>query len=679
MNVKRWWAGWMVGLLCGVGVIELPPPADAREATLAGSWSIEQADYGGELQGEIAKLKAELSIKVFQNGYCEVPLDFNNAVITDVKAAGGSASVIVRNDRYAVAIQKKGTYKVSVEMSVPLNRDSQFEQLYLGIPQAVFSKLTLTILKTDIELAPDQALTVTKQADKEKVTLTASLGLSRQIHLRWTARPIQPKHVEPSYLADVRILNTLEEESLRMLAIVKYQILQGELKETILHLPEGFTVTAVRGAPIDDWKTETSSGLQQVTVFFRTPLKVGAVQLIVEAQQPLGRPAGEILFPSVIPAGAKRLTGYMAIATGSSMEIQDPAPEGLNRIDVREIPGDLRGLATVPVIAGFRYQQAPYRLKATVHQPDDLAVLVAIAESADLATVVTPTGEGITRAVYYVRNNKKSSLTVKLPEGAILWSVLVDSRCVKPAAGPQKQVLIPLAVAEGPERVFPVEIVYIQKFSRFEWVGKTEYQGPVLDIPVTVARWNLYLPEEIQGVWFAGNLQRRLQVAGFLPGAEPLGQLARLQEDKEYDGNKKREFLYAAKMASAGAFRRDRSAQNVDETQYLAMDSMMPALSPEASSFEEEKVQMEDFRSVVEKAQQAGILSFRIAVPKSGRGHHFGRLLTTGEPLVIQMWYIRTLPALFPLAGGGFGLIGLMGLGLRLRSGRRNRLVPQEA
>ena len=668
MNRKRLFMVVVVGLLCGIGVVA-PPPSGADEAYAGASWTIEQAAYTGRVEGDIARINAELTIKVLQNGYAEIPLIFGNAVITDVKAGGSSATLVVRDDQYALAVQKKGTYRVSVQFSTSLGRDDRYEQISVEIPQAVFSRLALEIPRMDLELAPDQVLTVNKEVRKESVLLSGSLGFSRQIHLRWAARPVKQDPVEPSFVTDLRVLATLEEEALRMTALVRYQVLQGELNSVAFDLPVGLTVLSVRGGAIEDWKAAPAEGVQRVTVSFRDPLKVGLTQLIVEAEQPITKSSTQAVFPSLVPLGSKRITGYLAVATGTTIELQNPAVEGLNRIDVREIPDDLRSFASAPLVAGFRYAQAPYRLTATLYQPENLAVLVAIAESGDLATILTPTGEAITRAIYQVRNNKKSSLAVSLPKGATLWSVLVDRRSVKPAAGPNGQLLVPLSVNTGPERSFPVEVVYVEKAAPFQWLGKTEYRGPVLDIPLTVVRWNLFMPEEVRGYWFSGNLQQHLKMAGFLSDPSPLGE-ARMQmaslEMKEEAASFNR--VRANKMAA----RRFEDG----EKSMLACDSAAPQ-SAAAGSFPcGEKDEMQDFRQVAAQVQQSGVLPFRIAIPSSGRAHSFSRLLTTGEPLTIRVHYVKIAPQVFSATTGGIGLAGFLLVGGGLRAGFRRRSIP---
>ncbi len=670
MDKKRLF-GRMIGLLCGCGLL-LPTAAEARicEQALepAGSgWTITEARYTGEVVGDVARVTAELTVKVFRDGWPEIPLGFENATLTDLKVSGGSAAVVIRNDRYAISVQKRGNVRVTAALATHLNRDSQYEGITIGIPQAVFSNVTLTIPRAEVELASEHALTVTKGTQGNKTVLTASLGLDRQVALRWMVRPIKPLAVEPVYTADVRVLGTLEEETLRTLAFMGIHLVQGELKTIVFDLPVGLTVVGERGLPIDDWKAVSSDGWQRVTVNLSEPLRVGGHQMIVEAEQPIADSSGKVTLPSLVPVGSKRLTGYLAMATGTSMELRDPVLDGLTRIDVRELPSDLRGVATAPVVAAFRYQQAPYRIEATLYRPEELAVLVAIAESAEMATVVTPTGEMITRAIYRIRNNKKGSLGVALPTGATLWSVLVDHRAVKPAAGPNGQVLIPLAAAQGPEFTFPVEIVYVEKAAPFKWIGKATYQGPVLDIPVTVSSWYLFLPEKVRGYGFGGNLQRDLKIAGFLP-EQTLPAEPQSVEGFAYNSSAATKWGEVGRGLGFGSAR-TRKAQLASGSVSESME--LNGNEPKAAPAEDRRADLlAGLQAEMVRNQQAGLLPFRIAVPQSGRMYRFGRLLTGADPLRIQVQYVK-LPNV-PWAVGCIGLLGLAGMGgIRKRLFRR--------
>ena len=363
--------------------------------------------------------------------------------------------------------------------------------------------------------------------------------------------------------------------------------------------------------------------------------------------------------------GRDDVTGYLVIANGTSLELQNLKAEGLHRIDVRELPSDLVGMSASPAVAAFRYQEAPYRIAVSIHRPEEMAVLVAIAEYGHLATIVSPDGERITRAVYQVRNNKKPWLEVALPDQATLWSVLVSQRAVKPAAGERGRVRIPLAATRGPEETFPVEVVYVEKGSAMNWMGQERFRGPTLDIPVTVTSWSLYLPEEMWGLRFSGNLRQHLKVAGFLPDVsaivtgEPLAQFGgRPTEGVGFAGKRMAE----EKVSFQGQKSRSGSYNGAPLAAALQADSV-------AAKDEE----MDDLRKMAVQVQEVGVLPFRIAIPQSGRAHRFSRLLTTGESLKMDVRYMKVPTPALPWAAGSLGLMGLAGFGGGLKRFLRRR------
>ncbi len=597
-------------------------------------YSLEQGRYSAVVDGEKVKIQAALEFKVLEDGLIQIPVSFGGAEILDLKLSGGSAVLAVENDQYTVRISRKGTVRLTAMLIVPLSRNADQEGFYLEIPQAVFSFCTVTVRRASVQLSPNYAAAGTSQTRGDQTIITLPLGLKRQAQVFWTVRPIQetPKTtepVEPVYLANLQLLGTLEEETFRCLATVDLHLLQGELKTALFELPSGWTVTGVRGGSgIADWKTEAAGSNQQITVIFNQPFKEGNLRLLIDAEQPLSSGSASVSLPSIIPVGAKRLTGQLALATATAMELKDPVMEGVKRIDVRELPDELRAMANAPVVAAFRYMEAPYHVTTQLIRPEELPVLVAIAESGELITVAAPTGETITRAIYQIRNNKKTTLSVTLPAGSTLWSVLVDQRPVKPSAGPRGQIQIPIMNNHGPETVFPVEIVYVQKTGSLKsLLGQVRYEGPGLDIPVTVSSWKLLLPDGLIKIGYSGNVE-----AGFSVNTVPV-ELAAYRD-----------------VSANAALRRD-----------SARCQKVLAAAPAAQSLAdcEYKVK-EEFQEVVGKTQQTGVLPFRISIPQSGRVYRFGRLLAVNEPMSVQINYVRT--SAMPFASGGMVFVGLMGL-----------------
>ena len=178
METKRWMGGLSLGILLAMAWICKSAQADdsaSPEGSLpAECWSIQEGSYTGEIAGDVVKLTAELNVKILRNGLQEIPLDFGGATVTEVKLSG-PGTLVVRDDHYAIAVDRRGTCRVTVKLSTLLQRDHESEGFSVDIPQALFSKLALTIPRTDLELAPEDALTVTKEvkAGKESKAATA--------------------------------------------------------------------------------------------------------------------------------------------------------------------------------------------------------------------------------------------------------------------------------------------------------------------------------------------------------------------------------------------------------------------------------------------------------------------------------------------------------------------------
>ena len=626
----------VVGIL--TGCIGMVPAAHAREvveglAPAQQGWAIQEGRYTGQVEGDRVRLTAELTVKVFGEGIQEVPLEFPGATITNVQIRGGSAELAVSGDQYRLLFQRKGTCRVLVEMSVPLSRQPE-EGFSLQIPQALFSRLSLTVPRPDVELAPGQVLTVQKRPGSGSVTLEASYGLGREMSLYWKNKPSVEK-VDPVYSGEVYTTVFLREEGIRTVTWLNVQVHQGKVRQLLLDIPAGQTVSAVRAAGLEDWKVVSGEAGPQLSLEFQEDLTLGTTPITVEMEQPtITKEEGQVKLQVPVLVGAKRFSGYLGLANGTSLQVLGAEGEGLHRIDVRELPSELVRAAGLPVLQAFRCQQAPYQITVSLKRPKELPVLAAVVERAEISLLVTSAGEAMVRAIYQIRNNRKESLSVHLPLGATLWSVAVNQQPVKPVAGTGEEVLIPLSIGGGPEATFPVEVFYVQKGNTFAMLGRSGFIGPVLDVPITVTSVDLFLPDELFPISFSGNLQRHLHVE---TGLEPRPVFSQM------DG-----------VASSASLQRMGRGG-------LAMKESSPA-----------EAEIQQWEKAQDRAVESGVLPFRIPMPRSGQLYRFGRLLLTSEPVRLEVRYAKLPVVSFWLTTSGIGLAGLLA-GLKRRSRRMRK------
>ncbi len=681
----RKWAGVIAGLLgCCIGT----PLTEARVIPFpdeGASWVIERADYTGKVDDRIVRMEGEYTIRVFHDGRVEIPLGLDGATVTsiDIKKKTDEAHLVPRGTCYALTTHRKGVYTIRVQFASLLHQDSQFEGLTLGIPQATFSTLSLVVPRQDVELRPEDQLFV-ERADPQiqgGVKLIARLGAQSHVDLRWRTKPATPTETEPVLYGEVHTIVTLEEQLARFLSIVDYRITQGQTKNLRAQLPSTLQVLNVRGAGIEDWRLTDQPDHKILTVTLSSPLKEGGYRLVIESEETLTSDRTDYAVPTIHLDGVKQQRGDVAVARSGNLELSPKITEGISRIDVRELPDALRSSIDSPVLLAFRYHQPAYQLILALTRHQDHPVLSAIAEQGELVTVLSRRGESLTRATYLVRANKKQFLEVRLPVGSQLWSCLVDQSSVKPVQGDADRLLIPLSTASEGEQPIIVELVYFEKRPELVRLGQLKLQGPILDVPTTIANWWLYAPRDVRFLRLAGNLDRQTAPIAFVE--EPILQLASDTRRSGLAGGmqvidgkgrtSKQGYAHAGYASDdqmtdqieqgkedSGMFRNNGEAlvgqkraeqpraiamefSEVDEPQQTNRPSGGPASSLSmrekgASDSDEIDAMMTRLSAHL---KERGILPLKVRLPQSGRVYRFSRLMTTQEPLQLQATFVH--------------------------------------
>jgi len=635
-------------------------------------WVIESAEYTGKITEQIARIRAILEIRVIRDGWTEVPLPLQGVTMTNVELVRKSsdAHLAHRGGQYVFTSSKKGTYKVKLEFSIRLAQDSQHEGVTFSIPQASFSTLTLTVPRKDVELRESEQLYVERRPDGKGggVILTARLAATDRIDVRWSTKPATPVKVEPILYGEVHTLAVLEEQLAHLTSIIDYRITQGETRELTVQLPKTFQVLNVRGAGIEEWRIVEQSEGNLLEVKLNFTLKDAGYRLAIEGEQALQAEQTSYPLPEIILVGAKQERGQLAVATSDSLEVTAGALEGLTRIDVKEVSDTLRSNTVFPILLAFRYHQHPYQASLNVTRYEDLAVLNAIAEAGELVTIVSRQGELLTRAAYAIRANKKQFLGVVLPDGSTLWSCIVDGRSVKPVEGTNGQLLVPLATTKGAEQPILVELVYFEQRPAFSRVGTVKLNGPILDVPTTIANWLVYTPKQMKFLRVSGNLEKGASALAFIE--EPLTQVA-IASAPATGG-----WLARKPMAPVPAAEPVGSYDSLVALEGKVEDRSNPAQNIAASATRHaevaykrmaatgggrDRVTQEVIGDMVERIQEAGIFPLKIRLPKAGTVHRFNRLMTAQEALELDALFVNLPTMVWPFAGIGLLLLSSSG------------------
>ncbi|MBI4356074.1 MAG: hypothetical protein HY597_06480 [Candidatus Omnitrophica bacterium] len=653
---------WVVlgGMLVGTSGLA---QADVMLTEPVQAYVIEQANYTGSLDGEIARLTAEYVIQVLRNGWTEIPLSLAGATVTEIKLLtkpAGSA-ILPRGGEYVLAVQRAGSYRIRVTCTAPLLRESNFEGIAFTIPQATFSKLVFDVPKQAVELRPQDRLYITTTPAGKGVKLTAALGPAQRIDVRWLTKAVTTVKVEPLIYGEAGVLVNFEEELAKVLALIDYRISQGEMTQAEIALPNGLNLLNVRGASIEEWITVDQDGTKVLRVKFRSPLKEMTYRLMVEGEVPQLPREGTVTLPEFTLRGVKQERGYVAVASVGNIEVAPGEAASATRIDVKEVPEELRASTSRPILLGFRYYQHPFAIAVGLSRHEDSPVLAAIAELGDLTTIMAKQGALVTRAVYLVKNNKKQFLTVTLPKQATLWSAIVDGTSVKPGKGDNERLLVPLVQSDRGEpfdshgslrvlsgveaRAFLVELVYFQAKPKLPALGTFNLEGVALDMPVSATNWTLYLPKEYQFFRFRGNIDTGSLAYAFVDEPRMMVAYATSSMPGALGGAERRSHFSQRAMNAAT------EPQEYDKLEMNRED--VPASQPGVYA----ELEAKDGRlsDVIAKMEESGILPLKIHLPRAGRSYHVSRLMTATEPLTVRALFVGVPQVVWPV--GWIGLV----------------------
>ncbi|HND55032.1 MAG TPA: hypothetical protein PLV92_21610, partial [Pirellulaceae bacterium] len=288
------------------------------------------------------------------------------------------------------------------------------------------------------------------------------------------------RHDGPDYAASFsveRIVPTITARTLTFLKLdadnmvshheLVFKIEQGRTRELRVQLPESTPKTlAVRGLGnvvvkeflIDDAKSATEAqgaaatgatagnagaGNTSATSGWRTWRIVLAqhatdqVRLAIDFQQTLPSSEPKGLPLSLVRADSTQVnyqSGLVAVETAPELDVQltvdQDGPGRPRKIDVGEL-AEADYVVGRRVLGAYGFVGGTPTLSADVFRRSALALPEAIVQRAELVTLVGATGRAATAARFQLRS-KASFLELQLPEGAKLWSAVLDDQPMAP-------------------------------------------------------------------------------------------------------------------------------------------------------------------------------------------------------------------------------------------------------
>lgn len=477
-----------------------PAPVDAPPVPAV----IGRADLRARVEGDVVRGTLRLDGEVFQRGAVKVPL-VSGATLLDARADGRAIPVLSDGDLHAAVFPGPAPFSIVLDWAATLGTAPG--RASFALPLAASGSTTATIDLPgdpgDVRIEP--GLITSRQSAGGRTTLEVALERGKRTQVSWSVRESAAQGAaETRMLSEVKSLLTIGDGDLRLVALIDISIVRGTPRTFDLVVPPGYEVAAVTGSSLES----TSAGATALRLTVRDPA-LRRHQFLVSLERP--RAAGsfrlDTAFPSV--AGVQREAGEAAIEGTGTIEVTADGGDTLRRMDVREANARLLALARHPILAAFRYQRRPNEarvLALDVKRFGDAPVIAAAAEHASATTLVTMEGRMLTEVSLTVRNRAQPFMKVALPPGATMLSVDVAGEPARPVQGSDGTRIPLLRAGFRPTGPYTVSFVYLHAGPPLARRGEVRMVLPVLDVPVTLLDWELFLPERCSAKPAAGNV-----------------------------------------------------------------------------------------------------------------------------------------------------------------------------
>jgi hypothetical protein len=466
------------------------------------SYSIEHADLKFHVEDDSVSGAVQLDGEVFKKGMAKVPLTAGMTIL-DVREQGKGVPFAPENGTETAVLSGPGEFSVNINVALPLQLEAGKASFSLPVPSAGGAELTLIVPgeHTLVNISP--GLITNRTSENGHTTIEATLPPGQMANIWWATReaaaPVVPREVR--FLSNVKTLVTVGDADIRLAVLADINVVQGDPSQFEMEIPAGYEVTGVSGATLESSETKGNTLVLKVNTHGQRNH-----QFLISLERSINETKSPVPFLSF--ENAQREIGEVLVEGSGTMELTATEGGSLKRMDVKETNFYLRSLAHFPPQAAFRYHrqpnEAPTLALEWVRFPDS-SVLAAVAEDAQITTLVTSEGRTLTEVKLRVKNQAQPFLKVSLPAGASILSADVEGEKVKPVLAPDGNRVPLLRPGFRPTGPYTVSFVFIHAGAPFAKKGGSELSLPAMDIPISLMHWEVFLPEQYKVTDFHGD------------------------------------------------------------------------------------------------------------------------------------------------------------------------------
>ncbi|MDP6112353.1 MAG: hypothetical protein QGG53_10845, partial [Planctomycetota bacterium] len=334
-------------------------------ASKLGTFDILECDLKAEKDSMAVKYDLQFEVKEPML----IPLMSGVAILLSKHSDREIVRVMQHEEGITLAVSKKGTHKIQVELLTPLSEPDEngARRFSLPVPLAVRNQVSLTLPANDMDVKSQSAIRLEVSETKTSTTVDAIFGPGDAIHFQWQPRSREVKLEEPVFYGEIDSLISLDTGVADCHHLVRLKIAQGELREFTALIPEAMSVTEIEGEGIGAWRFDPAT--HEVHIKTKTP-RTGPFSCRLRTQIPLDTLPAQVEVAAVRIPDAERERWTMGLHTSDSVYISvDEFPQRMNVDDfTRDAAALLHCRSGVQLQHAYRFLQAEDVVKLQVHE-----------------------------------------------------------------------------------------------------------------------------------------------------------------------------------------------------------------------------------------------------------------------------------------------------------------------
>lgn len=250
-----------------------------------------------------------------------------------------------------VVLDRAGSFSVPFSYGVALKPDAA--QFALPTGRAAADSVRVESAKPDLIFSGDAVVSVLPGSGggASAATLVYSPAVSRT--LRWVPKTRDARAEKLVFYAEIANLFAPAPGVLEGRHTVRIRPAQGVVKELVVEIPRGLTVSGVSGEAVGSWRYDPESALLHVAA---ESARGTPFEFSVGTQTATGALPAELKLAPLVVRGAAGRVGLVGFASGDEVRFDAVTPEGLSPVNTDDfpIPQDTAG-GKVVVRRAFRH------------------------------------------------------------------------------------------------------------------------------------------------------------------------------------------------------------------------------------------------------------------------------------------------------------------------------------